>query len=39
MFSLKEAGLAFAYAESNKTRSQMVREVPINISKFSAQFA
>lgn len=39
MFSLKEVGLAFAYTESNKTSSQMAREVPINISKFNARFA
>lgn len=39
VFSLKEAVLAFAFAESNKTSSQMAREVPINISKFNAWFA
>lgn len=32
------AGLAIAYAKGNKISSQMVREVPINQSKFNAQF-
>lgn len=32
------AGLAFAYAKGNKTSRQMVREVPINTSKFNARF-
>lgn len=32
------AELAFAYAKGNKTSSQMVREVAINISKFNAWF-
>lgn len=30
------AGLAFAYAKGSKTSSQMVREVPINISELTA---